>query len=256
MRWAIFVIISALMFGCSSKLPSVNEKKKAEKAPEKIISRDEALGTLPCFKCHSYQKFSGQPVKGIFSHQIHTKTGYHCNQCHDFKGHKHITVNRDLCGNCHGIRMISFNKTVMPSRFNHEAHARKFGCRECHPNVFLMKAGTAHITMKDIDSGVYCGACHNGKKAFASSECTQCHEMKKFEKEFVYKVDGIGNVVFSHKFHTAAFSCNDCHTKIFAMKKTQGKMKMDDINNGKYCGACHNGNVASPASDCGKCHKS
>ena len=253
MKWTIFVVISALIFGCSSKLPST--EKKVEKAPEKVITRDEAMGSLPCFKCHSYQKFSGQPQKGVFSHRIHVKTGFHCNQCHDFKGHRHIVVDRDVCGNCHGIKMIAFNKSTMPSKFNHELHAKKMGCKECHPKVFLMKAGTAHVLMSDINNGVYCGACHNGKKAFASSECTKCHEMKKFDKELHYKVDGIGNVAFSHKFHTAMFSCNDCHTKIFAMKKTQGKMKMDDINAGKFCGACHNGKAASDASDCSKCHK-
>lgn len=114
-----------------------------------------------------------------------------------------------------------------------------------------MKAGTASVTMKDIDRGAYCGACHNGKKAFASSECTRCHEMKKFDKDLLYKVEGIGNVTFSHKFHTGMFSCDDCHTKYFAMKKTQGKMKMDRMNEGKLCGACHSGNI----SDCAKCHK-
>lgn len=254
MRWAIFVVISALMFGCSSKLPSAAEKKHPEKAPEKVISRDEAYGSLPCFKCHSYQKFSGQPRKGIFSHQIHTKTGYHCNQCHDFKGHRHITINKNVCGNCHGIRVIAFNKTSMPSRFNHESHTRKTGCRECHPKVFVMKSGSSQVTMKDIDNGLFCGACHNGKKAFPSSDCSKCHDLKKFDKELTYQTS-FGAVAFSHKFHTAAFSCGDCHTKLFKMKKTQGKMKMDDINAGKYCGACHNGNVASPATECMKCHK-
>ena len=55
-----------------------------------------------------------------------------------------------------------------------------------------MKAGSAQITMKDIYSGAYCGACHNGQKAFASSECTKCHDMKGFDKELVYKVEGLG----------------------------------------------------------------
>ncbi len=255
MRLILSILVSALILGCSSRLPSMDQKK-SEGAPEKVVSRDEAIGGLPCFKCHSYQKFSGQPKKGIFSHQIHTKTGYHCNQCHDFQGHKHITVNRDACGRCHNIKTIAFNKTAMPAKFNHEAHAKAKGCRDCHPTVFLMKAGTAQIAMKDIYNRAYCGACHNGKKAFSSSECTKCHDMKKFDKELAYKVDGVGNVKFSHKFHTSAFACNDCHTKIFAMKKTQGKMKMDDINAGKYCGACHNGNVAADPSDCSKCHKS
>ncbi|KAF0144239.1 MAG: hypothetical protein FD156_2055 [Nitrospirae bacterium] len=252
MRWLILVlIISSLALGCSHK----TEKGHAEKAPEKVISKDEAIGSLPCFKCHSYEKFSGVPKKGVFSHKIHINTGYHCNQCHDFYGHKHMVINRSLCSSCHNIKVISFKKTSMPSRFNHEAHSKKVSCKECHPRVFLMKAGSAQITMKDIYSGAYCGVCHNGQKAFASSECNKCHDMKGFDKELVYKVEGLGPVTFSHKFHAGTFPCDECHPKLFAMKKTQGKMPMDKINEGKFCGACHNGSIASPATDCTKCHK-
>jgi len=253
MRWPILLIIACSLFlGCSPKHP---EKGKTESEPEKIISRDEAVGNLPCFKCHSFQKFSEPPKKGIFSHQLHINTGFHCNQCHDFQGHRPMTINRTACDNCHHIKDIAFNKTSMPSRFNHEAHAKRSGCRECHPKVFVMKGGSANITMKDINSGSFCGACHNGKKAFASSECGKCHKMQGFDKDLTYKVESLGPVVFSHKFHTAAFQCDECHPKLFAMKKTQGKMTMDKINEGKFCGACHNGKIASEATDCGKCHK-
>jgi len=119
-----------------------------------------------------------------------------------------------------------------------------------------MSAGAARVSMKDINNGEYCGACHNGKEAFPSSECARCHSLKSFDKELKYKVDGIGNVAFSHAFHTSAFSCDNCHPKLFGMKKTEGKMTMDDMNKGKYCGSCHNGNVASAVTDCGKCHVS
>ncbi|GER92713.1 cytochrome C [hot springs metagenome] len=172
------------------------------------------------------------------------------------KGHQHIVVNRNICSNCHNMKIIVFDRTALPSKFDHEAHAKMFNCKDCHPNIFLMSAGATRVTMKDIYSGAYCGACHDGKKAFASSECVKCHnKMKGFEKELSYKVEGMGNVVFSHKFHTTAFSCDSCHPKLFDMKKTQGKMKMDDMYQGKTCGSCHNGNIATAVTDCGKCHK-
>ena len=251
MRWLVYLIIAFLMFGCTPE----KTEKIIEKAPEKVISRDEAVGSLPCFRCHSYQKFSSQPQKGIFPHSVHMETGYHCNQCHEIKGHKNIVVNRDICSNCHNMKTISFKKTAFPSRFDHMLHSNIFGCKDCHPKIFIMKAGASYVTMKDIYNGAYCGACHDGKKAFSSSDCAKCHEMKGFNKELVYKVEGLGNVVFSHKFHTSAFSCADCHPKLFDMKKTKGKMTMDEMYKGKFCGACHNGSMASPLSDCGKCHK-
>ncbi|MEW6117883.1 MAG: cytochrome c3 family protein [Nitrospirota bacterium] len=253
MRWLVVTLISVVLLSCS---PQKGEQHKVEQAPEQVFSRDEAVGSLPCFKCHSYQKFSAKPQRGVFAHVLHINTGYHCNQCHDFQGHKHITVNKDVCGNCHGVKTITFAKTSMPSKFNHASHSQMFGCKECHPKLFLMKAGTANITMQDIYNGAYCGACHDGKKAFSSSECQKCHNVKGFNKELTYKVEGIGDVVFSHKFHTAAFTCDECHPKLFEMKKTQGKMKMEPMEKGKLCGACHNGTIASPISDCSKCHKS
>jgi c(7)-type cytochrome triheme protein len=68
-----------------------------------------------------------------------------------------------------------------------------------------------------------------------------------------------GKVVFDGKIHAEkGLKCNDCHTKIFKMKKGADEMKMADINAGKFCGECHNGTKAFKASDsgnCGKCHK-
>jgi len=249
----IVTLITALLAGCT--LPK-GESAKTDQPAVKIISRDQAIGGLPCFRCHSFDKFSAQPEKGIFSHRLHIDSGYHCNQCHEFQGHKHISLNKDVCGNCHSIKNITFNKTAMPSRFDHEAHTKRYSCNECHPKLFLMKAGSARITMRDINNGAYCGDCHNGKKAFPSSECTRCHNTARgFNKDLVYKVDGMGPVIFSHTFHTASFSCENCHPKIFAMKKTQGKMTMDAMNKGKQCGACHNGTIATAVTECGKCHK-
>ncbi len=67
-----------------------------------------------------------------------------------------------------------------------------------------------------------------------------------------------GKVVFDGKTHAdKGLKCGDCHTKIFAMKKGS-KITMADMNAGKNCGTCHNGEKAfksSDAANCGKCHK-
>jgi c(7)-type cytochrome triheme protein len=65
-----------------------------------------------------------------------------------------------------------------------KAHADKgLKCNDCHPKVFPMKKpgaeGAAKITMADINAGKFCGECHNGTKAFKSSEkdnCAKCHK--------------------------------------------------------------------------------
>ena len=67
-----------------------------------------------------------------------------------------------------------------------------------------------------------------------------------------------GKVVFDGKAHAdKGLKCTDCHTKIFPMKKGEG-FKMADINAGKSCGTCHNGEKAfktNDQADCNKCHK-
>jgi c(7)-type cytochrome triheme protein len=251
MRWLIlFSIIISFTFGCSPK----TEKETAAPAVEStVISIDEAAGSIPCFKCHSYKNFRSAE-KGKFSHAVHRDKGYHCNQCHISKPHHSIKTNTGVCNDCHNLKVITFKATAFPSKFNHESHA-KLGCKECHPAIFDTKIGSQKITMEPIYQGRLCGACHDGKKAFASSDCAKCHEMKGFDKDLAYKVEAVGNAVFSHKFHTAMFSCNNCHPQIFGMKKTEGKMPMSEMEKGKTCGACHNGKAASALTDCMKCHK-
>ncbi len=68
----------------------------------------------------------------------------------------------------------------------------------------------------------------------------------------------MGKVIFDGKVHAEkGLKCNDCHTKIFPMKKTPG-FKMAEMKEGKACGACHNGTKAfttTDAANCTKCHK-
>jgi c(7)-type cytochrome triheme protein len=64
-----------------------------------------------------------------------------------------------------------------------------------------------------------------------------------------------GKVVFDAKKHAdAGNKCNDCHPKVFQMKKDADKITMKDINEGKFCGTCHNGTKAFKATECAKCH--
>jgi c(7)-type cytochrome triheme protein len=76
--------------------------------------------------------------------------------------------------------------------------------------------------------------------------------------DFTFSDGAQGKVVYSHQFHLSkGLKCTDCHTKIFKMAKPTA-FKMADINNGQYCGACHNGTKAfsaKEATNCSKCHK-
>jgi len=62
-------------------------------------------------------------------------------------------------------------------------------------------------------------------------------------------------VVFPHWVHRAKFACKVCHTDIgFALKSGGTDITMAQIQEGKLCGTCHNGQIAFEPIDCDKCH--
>lgn len=58
--------------------------------------------------------------------------------------------------------------------FSHWTHG-EYGCFVCHPGLFPQQKKT--FTHDDMDKGMYCGACHDGKLAFApgDADCETCH---------------------------------------------------------------------------------
>ncbi|MBI4423471.1 MAG: hypothetical protein HY554_07085 [Elusimicrobia bacterium] len=87
--------------------------------------------------------------------------------------------------------VIKLEKTgkLAPVLFQHKTHAEnpkiKGGCKDCHEGenpLFEQKRSEEGMKMAAMHAGKLCGACHNGKKAFATkSGCMKCH--KKEEKK-------------------------------------------------------------------------
>jgi len=77
-------------------------------------------------------------------------------------------------------------------------------------------------------------------------------------KTVEYAGGSAGKVIFDGKIlGDKGLKCTDCHPKVFPMKKGT-KITMAEINEGKYCGVCHNGQGAFKSSEqanCQKCHK-
>lgn len=63
-------------------------------------------------------------------------------------------------------------------------------------------------------------------------------------------------VTFSHWSHRKLFTCRVCHTELeFAMKRNASGITENANRNGKFCGACHDGQTAfRHADNCDKCH--
>ncbi|MDD5284834.1 MAG: cytochrome c3 family protein [Desulfuromonadaceae bacterium] len=66
-----------------------------------------------------------------------------------------------------------------------------------------------------------------------------------------------GEVVFSHDNHVGmGLECTKCHDGLFTTSAQHKKVTMKQMQQGKSCGACHNGKTAfSVKGDCKNCHK-
>jgi c(7)-type cytochrome triheme protein len=61
--------------------------------------------------------------------------------------------------------------------FPHWIHRIRYKCYACHDSLFKMKQGENSVTMDAIAEGKFCGACHNGRIAWAVTfeTCNRCH---------------------------------------------------------------------------------
>jgi c(7)-type cytochrome triheme protein len=171
-----------------------------------------------------------------------------CGACHD--GYLAFSVKGD-CGSCHkSTKEISFEvKETGPTPFSHKFHTGLYQCSECHYGIFPTGKDKKRHTMAQMESGASCGTCHDGKTAFSvKGTCDKCHPVK----EIKFRDSG---AVFSHKFHTDLYRCNNCHDKTFVPREGNKRYSMVDMEKGFSCGLCHNGTDAFTVKDnCQKCH--
>ena len=67
--------------------------------------------------------------------------------------------------------------------FDGTKHA-KIPCDACHiAGLFKTKKNADIMTMEGMKQGKFCGVCHNGKKAFSTTDPKKCHECHKAEKK-------------------------------------------------------------------------
>jgi c(7)-type cytochrome triheme protein len=69
--------------------------------------------------------------------------------------------------------------------------------------------------------------------------------------------EDIPPAIFPHWVHRMQFKCHVCHDAIIVMKAGANPINMEAIQQGKYCGVCHNGKTAFQATfeTCARCHR-
>jgi c(7)-type cytochrome triheme protein len=173
---------------------------------------------------------------------------------------------------------ILYTQPVKSVIFRHQHHVdvKKISCEKCHSGLFEMDALRAQekkdFVMESLYRGRYCGACHNGKDAFASDkQCARCHvriseknvghvkgKPKPYKAPVYNTIVAMGKdrrqVSFKHEKH-ASLNCRDCHSKLFQIRKGSTNIALETHQSPQYCFNCHNGKKEFSWNNCTKCHQ-
>lgn len=214
--------------------------------PLQFSHKQHIAASPDCRTCHP-KLFAAGPNKRTSMAQM--EKGASCGACHDGKKASPLSN----CSTCHATKEITFHvKATGPTLFSHNSHMAVSGCGACHPKLYTTSRNNKRVTMAAMGKGASCGACHNGKQAFSVRDCAKCHPTR----ELVFEEKNIGNVPFSHKSHADMFGCADCHPGRYATTRATLKVSMKKMEQGKSCGACHDGKSAfGVQQNCDACHK-
>ena len=209
----------------------------------------------------------------VFDHWLH-RAEFTCRLCHVdigfamMAGGTNITAATNkqgfYCGVCHnGKRRYNGKATFISC--SEGAILKDAGCERCHSqNKKVIKehdfnAFANKMPKKGFGNGIDWEAAENSGLINPvdfiegiSMQRTSIKAQKDFSIEA--NVTWISPVIFSHKKHAVWNGCEVCHPDIFPVKKGAAKYTMFEIDEGKYCGVCHD-KVAFPLVACERCHR-
>lgn len=210
------------------------------------------------------------PVR--FDHWLH-RARYTCRLCHVDIGFAMMAGDTDItaatnkqgfyCGACHNGKRTFNGKTIFAA-CTETALRKDAVCERCHsPKKNGVKeqdfnAFMATMPKKALGNGIDWEAAESRGliKPIDFIEGISMQRISlKAQKDFSIEanVTWVSPVIFSHKKHAVWNGCEVCHPDIFPVKKGTAKYTMFDIDEGKYCGVCHD-KVAFPLTACERCH--
>jgi len=159
--------------------------------------------------------------------------------------------------------------------FNHWVHVPLSGnrCDGCHPQPFRLVYPERKASHDEMDEGQGCGTCHDGQRAFGTTDedaCLYCHGGESPLAPLPLAPEGrllgttylasspesIGPVRFDHATHLRdAAVCSDCHRRLAPMSSGSVSVSKDEMLSGAGCGSCHDGSRAFGVDEeCDRCH--
>jgi c(7)-type cytochrome triheme protein len=210
----------------------------------------------------------------VFEHWIH-RSKFTCRVCHvDIgfamkAGATGITAADNergyYCGACHNGKLLDEGKPVFQACSKTMRFADDKRCVRCHSLGQNVASDFDFFAFSKPLPKAFFGNGIDWEKAEEMGLIKPANFLEGYsiprksfpvQKDFALhaKVEGMPDIIFSHKKHTVWNGCELCHPDIFVgVKKGDTKYSMVDIAQGKFCGACHT-NVAFPLTDCQRCH--
>ncbi len=262
MKRGVVLVLLAVVFAATAFAQQAAVKKKRPLPYEYgrvVINNDsEKAGLAPV----------------VFDHWLH-RAKFTCRLCHvdigfAMKGgatgvKASDNMNGFYCGACHNNKLISGKKTVFASCGPLSPGGDRTNCLRCHSYGKNVRPRYDFANfVKDFPIGRF-GNGVDWEKAEADGLIKPVDFLEGIsirrkslsaQKDFALgaKVEGMPDIIFSHKKHTVWNGCELCHPNIFVgVKRGATKYSMVDIFEGRYCGVCHT-TVAFPLLDCQRCH--
>ena len=191
-----------------------------------------------CRLCHVDIGFAMQ-ANGTTVHEADNLKGFYCGSCHNgriaFAAREKSANGTETkqCDRCHSYGIEAPNATDFAA-FTAGYPKGRFGNKVDWEAAELMHRITLIDTLPEIS-------------------VKRAPLMVPKDYSIDAKINGLPQIIFSHKKHAVWNGCELCHPDVFTVKAGSTKYSMQDIFAGKYCGLCH-GSVAFPATDCQRCH--
>jgi c(7)-type cytochrome triheme protein len=210
----------------------------------------------------------------VFEHWIH-RAKFTCRVCHvdigfamraGGTGIRAVDNARGFyCGTCHDGKKVVDGKTMFEACSTPANATDAKRCERCHslgkkvPSDYDFFAFSKPLPKERFGNGIdWEKAEELGliKPASVLEGVSGRRNALPVQKDFALnpKVEGMPDIIFSHKKHTVWNGCELCHPDIFmGVKRGSTHYTMADNSEGKFCGACHM-TVAFPLTDCQRCH--
>jgi c(7)-type cytochrome triheme protein len=203
----------------------------------------------------------------VFNHWLH-RMKYSCRLCHvdlsfamqagDTGIREADNLNGIYCGTCHDGR-----ESFAPEEKDPSGETKK-NCDRCHSGGRKVEFKNNFYTITKGFPRARGGNRIDWLKAEEAGLLTLKDQLEgvtierkplkiPLESDITAKEIKMPDIIFSHEKHAVWNGCELCHPELFAVEKGVTVYTMQEIFDGKFCGACH-GNVAFVTMDCQLCH--